>query len=257
MRLLIERDMKFKAIFIFSFLLFSTMTLASPLPCTIWQTQVEAHPVKPYKNKDGTLVIKKGETDEHCRLKYSKTEKWQTQFFDGALPGWPIPKEKFKSWTQSEKELVLKFLSEQPQALKALNDVTLLRGFKSKFKNNPGATVKALNAIALYDNFFSSAEKSRILSHELSHLYLHNLNPEKLANLVSELGWRQEGKENSLVRLPNYSLLKPDSAQSITEDIANHLEDFLHDQVNLRKKFPERYKLIQGIVPADFKLENP
>ena len=249
--------MKFTVIFILSFLLFSTITLASPLPCTIWQTQVEAHPVKPYKNKDGTLVIKKGETDEHCRLKYPKTEKWQTQFFDGALPGWPIPKEKFKSWTQSEKELVLKFLSEQPQALRTLNDVTLLRGSKSKFKNNPDTTTKALNAIAFYDNFFSSVEKLRILSHELSHLYLHNLNPEKLANLVSELGWRQEGKENSLVRLANYSLLKPDSAQSITEDIANHLEDFLHDQVNLRKKFPERYKLIQDIVPADFKLENP
>ena len=195
--------MKFTVIFILSFLLFSTITLASPLPCTIWQTQVEAHPVKPYKNKDGTLVIKKGETDEHCRLKYPKTEKWQTQFFDGALPGWPIPKEKFKSWTQSEKELVLKFLSEQPQALRTRNDVTLLRGSKSKFKNNPDTTTKALNAIAFYDNFFSSVEKSRILSHELSHLYLHNLNLEKLANLVSELGWRQEGKDNSLVRLPS------------------------------------------------------
>lgn len=257
MRLLIERDMNFTAIFIFSFLLFPTTTLASPLPCTIWQTQVEAHLVKPYKNKDGTLVIKKSQTVEHCRLKYPKTEKWQTQFFDSAIPGWPIPEEKFKSWTQSEKELVLKFLSEQPQALRALNDIVLLRGSKSKFKNNPGAAVKALNAIALYDNFFSSKEKSRILSHELSHLYLHNLNPEKLADLVSELGWRQEGKENSLVRLPSYPLLKPDSAQSITEDIANHLEDFLHDQKNLHKKFPDRYKSIKEIVPSDFKLENP
>ena len=130
--------MKFIAIFITSFLFFSKIALASPLPCTIWQTQVEAHPVKPYKNKDGTLVIKKGETDEHCRLKYPKTEKWQTQFFNGAIPGWPIPE-----------------------------------------------------------------EKSRILSHELIHLYLHNLKPEKLANIFFELGWRQEGKDNSLVRLPS------------------------------------------------------
>jgi len=91
----------------------------------------------------------------------------------------------------------------------------------------------------------------------LIHLYLHNLKPEKLANIFFELGWRQEGKDNSLVRLPSYPLLKPDSAQSITEDVANHLEDFLHDQESLRKKFPERYKLIQDIVPADFKLENP
>jgi hypothetical protein len=248
--------MKFITFFIFSFLLFSKITLASPLPCTIWQTQAKAHPVKPYKNKNGTHIIK-SETDEHCRLKYPKTEKWQTQFFDGVFSGWPMPDEKFKNWTQSEKELVLKFLSGQPQALRALNDIKLLRVSKSKFKNNPGAAVKALNAIALYDNFFSSEEKSRILSHELSHLYLYNLNQEKLANLVSELGWRQEVKENSLIRLPNYLLLKPDSAQSITEDIANHLEDFLHDRENLRKNFPDRYKLIQETVPADFKLENP
>ncbi|MBY0414228.1 MAG: hypothetical protein K2Q18_08685 [Bdellovibrionales bacterium] len=82
--------MKLKAILIFSSLLFSITTLASPLPCTIWQTRVKAHPVKPYKNKNGTLIIKKGDTDEHCKLKYPKIEKWQTQFFDGAIPEWPI-----------------------------------------------------------------------------------------------------------------------------------------------------------------------
>jgi hypothetical protein len=93
--------MKFIAIFIFSFL-YSKITLASPLPCTIWQTEVENHPVKPYKNKNGTLVIK-GETDEHCRFKYPKTEKWQTQFFDGVISGWPLKEEAFKSWKQEEK----------------------------------------------------------------------------------------------------------------------------------------------------------
>lgn len=249
--------MKFIAIFITSFLLFSKIALASPLPCTIWQTKVKAHPVKPYKNKDGTLVIKKGDTDEHCRLKYPKTEKWQTQFFDGAIPGWPLKEETFKSWTQEEKEIVLSFMSEQPQVFRDLNDVKFLRGVNSKYRKNPGTAVKTLNAIALYDSFFQSKEKSRILSHEISHLYLHKLDPEKLADLIYELGWRKKAEEKSLIHLPDHALIRPDSAYSFTEDIANHFEDFLHAEEKLRKKFPKRYELIKGLLPSTFKLEKP
>ena len=249
--------MKLKAIFIFSALIFSRATVASPLPCTIWQTKVKAHPVKPYKNKKGTLVIKKGETAEHCKLKYPKTEKWQTQFLDGAISRWPLKEETFKSWTQEEKEIVLSFMSEQPQVFRDLNDVKFLRGVNSKYRNNPGAAVKTLNAIALYDSFFQSKEKSRILSHEISHLYLHKLDSEKLADLIYELGWRKKAEEKSLIRSPDHALLRPDSANSFTEDIANHFEDFLHAEGKLRNKFPKRYELIKGLLPSTFKLEKP
>jgi hypothetical protein len=146
-------------------------------------------------------------------------------------------------------------LSIQPKALKKLN-VQILRGLRSRSTKNPGTTVKRFNSIALYDDFFESQEQVRILSLELSHLYLHDLDKTKLSMLVSELGWRRNSKEDSLLRL-NYPLLKPDSAHNSTEDIANHLEDFLHDRENLQRKFPLRYELIRNLVPVDFQMEKP
>ena len=108
----------------------------------------------------------------------------------------------------------------------------------------------------LCDNFFSSSKQGRILAHELSHLYLHGLDQAKLADLVEELGWRHDKLSRKSIRLKDSPKLKQDSDQSITEDIANHLEEFLYDEISLLKKFPTRPELIRKLVPSDFKLEN-
>lgn len=248
--------MKFKAILIFSSLLFSTITFASPLPCTIWQTRVKAHPVKPYKNKNGTLVIKKGDTDEHCKLKYPKTEKWQTQFFDGEIPGWPLKEEMFKSWTQKEKEIVLNFMSEQPSLFRELDNVKILRGTRSRYRNNPGAAVKKVDAIALYDSFFKSKEKSQIISHELSHLYTYKMEQDKVLRLLEAMGWESDERTDKPSRSNKVPLLKADSSDSFTEDLANHFEIYLHNPKLLKNKNIKAFDAFKDVMGINFKLEN-
>jgi len=150
---------------------------------------------------------------------------------------------------------VLRALSIQPRVLRELF-AKMARGVISNSPKNPGATVKSLDTIALYDEFFKSSDQDRILAHELAHLYIHGLDQTKLADLVEELGWRYGKVSRYAIRLKDAPKLKQDSDQSMTEDIANHLEDFLYDESGLLKKFPKRYELIRRLVPSDFKLEK-
>lgn len=164
-------------------------------------------------------------------------------------------KKKFKAWTQAEKEAVLRALSSQPRVLRELT-AKMARAVVSNSPKNPGATVKKLDSIVLYDIYFFSSDQDRVLTHELSHLYLHGLDQAKLADLVEELGWRHDKVSRKSLRLKDSPKLKEDSDQSITEDIANHLEDFLYDEIGLLKKYPKRHELIRRLVPSDFKLEK-
>ncbi len=236
------------------FLIFYSVN-SSANECEWWQTQVKATTVKQHTRESHS--VSSHSRKAHCRATFPKVEKWHTQFSDKLISDWPIKGEAFKSWAQTEKEIILQILSEQPLVFRNFNDVKFFRGEKSKHKNNPSTTVKTLNAITLYDDFFKSSEKSRIISHEMAHLYLHHLDKEKIANFAYELGWRENPKNGALVHLPNYSLLKSDSDQSLTEDITNHLEDYLHEPKKLNKKFPTRYKMIRELVSPDFKLEKP
>lgn len=236
-------------------LLFSFSAHASPLPCTEWQVKVRTHPVKKYKREDGT-EYSKTTREEYCRDKFPAVTHWQDRFVDTAPIDWPESDEKFKAWNQREKAAVLKSLSAQPRALRELA-AKLARAVISYPPKNPGTAVKKLDMIVLYDVFFTSSNQDRILSHELSHLYLHGLDQSKLADLVEELGWRYDKLSRRPVRLRGAPKLRQDSDQSVTEDISNHLEDFLHDESGLLKKFPKRYELIRKLVPSDFKLEKP
>ena len=83
-------------------------------------------------------------------------------------------------------------------------------------------------AITLYDEFFNSNKKSRILSHEISHLYLFERSREEIATLVYLMGWREETKTKNLIRITNSPRLKPKSLLDLSEDIADHFEYYLH-----------------------------
>jgi hypothetical protein len=178
------------------------------------------------------------------------------RFTDGKIKGWPNKTEKFKNWTQLEKETVLKYLSEQPTLFRNLSGVTFLRGVKSIYDKNPGAAVKKLNAIAVYDEFFSSNKKSQILSHEISHLYIHEQDREEVVTLVYFMGWREETETKNLTRLSHHSPLKPNSSNDVSEDLADHFEYFLHHPNVLEIKNKQAFDYIQKIMGKDFKLEK-
>lgn len=105
----------------------STTIWASPPPCTKWQVKVGAHDIQAYQRKDGTPV-KGSDKNIHCRHKFPKVQERQERFTDQMPTDWPLPSERFKPWTQLEKEILLKWLSEQPRALRELKGITFLRG---------------------------------------------------------------------------------------------------------------------------------
>ncbi|GEM_PF-2769580 len=245
--------MKTKISLCFIYLL-STKALASPPPCSKWEFIVRSHEVQAYEKKDGTKISESTKKD-YCKNKFPKVESWQERLTDGGVSNWPIKTEKFKSWTQLEKETVLKYLSEQPAAFRNLAGITFLRGIRSVYEGNPGAAVRDLNAIALYDGFFVSNNKSQILSHEISHIYIHQLKNDDLLQLVHLMGWRQHSQAKTFLRLDNIPLLRPTS-NDLSEDIANNFEFFLHHQQSLQVKNKEVFDHINKVMGKDFKLER-
>lgn len=246
-----------KIMLIIVLITFSTTLWASPPPCTKWQVKVGAHEVQAYQRKDGTPV-KGSEKETFCRLKFPKVEEWQDRFTDKMPAGWPIPNEKFKPWTQLEKEILLKWLSEQPKALRELKGITFLRGVVSTaHSKNPGAAVKRINAIALYDEFFRAEKKSAILSHELSHIYMYDLRENlHMEDLIFLMGWQKNEHSRLHERDKKIPLLKKDSEFDVFEDLANHFEVYLHNPNDLKNKNPSAFKKLSELVGTQFKLEK-
>jgi hypothetical protein len=246
--------MKIKLFLLLTFFL-STNAMASPPPCTKWEFIVRSHEVQAYEKKDGTKVSESKKKD-FCKNKFPKVESWQKRFTDGKIADWPNKTEDSKKWTQLEKETVLKYLSEQPALYRNISGVTFLRGVKSIYDKNPGAAVKRLNAISLYDEFFTSNKKSQILSHEISHLHVYEHNREEITKLVYLMGWREETETTNLIRLTQSPPLKPNSFHDLSEDLANHFEFYLHNPRELSVKSKQAHDYIQNIMGKDFKLEK-
>ncbi len=239
------------------YITFCNTLWASPPPCSKWEVLVRAHEVQAYQRKDGTPV-KGSDKETFCRLKFPKVEEWQERFTDQMPAGWPLPNEKFKPWTQLEKEILLKWLSEQPKALRELKGITFLRGSISSLdQKNPGAAVKRINAMALYDEFFKANNKSAILSHELSHIYMYDLRTNiHMDKLISLMGWSQNKRSNLYERDKRLPLLKKDSEFDVFEDLANHFEVYLHNPNDLKNKNPAAFKKLSELVGTQFKLEK-
>jgi hypothetical protein len=246
--------MKIKLFLYLTFFL-STHVVASPPPCSKWEFIIRSHEVQAYEKKDGTKVTRSIKKN-FCKNKFPKVESWQERFTDGKIKGWPNETENFKIWTQLEEETVLKYLSEQPAIFRNIPGITFLRGIKSIYDKNPGAAVKRLNAITLYDDFFTSNKKSQILSHELSHIYVYERDREEIVNLVYIMGWREETETKNLIRFTHSPPLKPTSLHDVSEDLANHFEYFLHHPEELNVKSKRASDYIQRLMGKDFKLEK-
>jgi hypothetical protein len=237
-------------------LLLSTSSFASAPPCSKWEFLVRAHEVQAYQRDNG-VSVSKAQKKEYCKLKFQRTEKWQERFTDKAPNGWPNFKEKFKPWSQLEKEVVLKHLNKQPYDLVNLDGITFLRGVESSaHPKNPGASVHRLNAVALYDEFFKSNHKSEVISHELSHIFMYKFQNEKMDDLIFLMGWKYSKSKDNYFRDSHIPLLKEDSKFDIYEDIANHFEVYLHNPKELQNKNLKAFQKLQEIVGPQFKLEK-
>ena len=234
-------------------LLANINVFASELPCADFQISVNSSDVQAYSRKDGTQ-FSEAFRKEHCKDVYPGTKEWSESFKDTPLQSW-IYKENFKPWTKKEKETILKMIYLWPKEFKSWKNPELYRATKSQFPNNPGASLPIANAIIIYDNFFKFPNPHIVLSHELAHLYLFSSSPLKLKRILTATGW-----EWDLSNRPKWTSknkpLKPDSIDSPSEDLANHIEDFLHSREKLKNDRPEVFKLLEDLLGTDFRLKD-
>jgi hypothetical protein len=234
-------------------MLLSGSVNASELPCNQFETLVTGHDVEAYQKQNGTTVPATKRVT-HCREIFPGTKNWADGFKDITLPGWPYP-EKFKPWTKAEKEIVLNLIAQWPEAFKNLKGIALHRAVVSQFKDNPGASFPKANAIVLYDSFFASVSPFRVLSHELGHIQILTMEPRKLELVLLRTGWAKNN-DKKLYWSGLISPLKQDSPHSPSEDLANHIEDFLHARASLQKARPEAFKALEELLGSEFKLKE-
>lgn len=234
-------------------LFFSFNLSASELPCSEFEVYVKSSNVQSHTKKDGTLVTG-AFRKEHCREIYPGIKNWVESFQDNSLVNW-IYKDSFIKWSKKEKEIILKMISLWPDEFKNWQNPKLYRAKKSQFPNNPGASFPLENAIIIYDNFFKLKNPHIVLSHELAHLYIFSSSPEKLKKILTATGWGWD-----LSKRPRWTSknkpLKEDSVDSPSEDLANHIEDFLHEREKLKRNRPEVFKLLEDLLGTDFRLKD-
>ena len=234
-------------------LLTSNLISASELPCSEFEVYVKASEVRAHTKQDGTQ-ISKSDRKEHCREIYLGTKKWIESFKNTSLVHWPYD-EHFKQWSKKEKEIILKMISIWPDAFKNWEGISLYRANKSKFPNNPGASLPIANSIIVYDNFFTFSKAHTVLTHELAHIYILTLSPEKLDRILNASGWERDPSNRQKWSGKNQPL-KEDSIDSPSEDLANHIEDFLHSPAMLKIARPNIFKLLENLMGPEFQLKD-
>lgn len=229
-----------KIIFLFIFLTTVIQVVsANEVVCKIDEIKIKGSYVNSYKRLDGAPVsgyYKK----QYCRKSSLKLE--SLSFKDTSPKLWKL-KEKFKSWNDKEISIVLDSLEKLPSYFKNKKIKSFHRGIKSRFENNPATTLPISNEIVLYDSFFKSKEKERILAHEISHILYLNLTSEEKINFAKVLGWNI----SPLIRPKK--VIYPDSLDGPAEDIANNIEAYFYDrerQLKLNKNISEFIQELVG-----------
>ncbi|MBT3982099.1 MAG: hypothetical protein HOE90_12145 [Bacteriovoracaceae bacterium] len=178
----------FKFLITAFFISFTSLVFAKDIKCENWQIYVKKHLVKAYIKSDGTK-IKKSIRKAHCRERWNNADIWGPTFKNQRPVYWPNKNEIFKKWTNLEKELVLKLLSEIPSIEHYKLD-KLLRAVKSKDKNNPASTIEVKQDIVLYNLFFKAINKKEILLHEFAHIIFYKLSEKEKYKFAKLSGWR-------------------------------------------------------------------
>ena len=160
---------------------------ASKTSCREFEFVVRQHNVKAHNRKGGAKVSVT-ERKAHCRVLYPRTENWIDSFRDTKISDWPY-EETFKGWSYKDKEIVLKLISQWPNTFTAYDGLTIYRADTSKTKGNPAAILPKSKAIVLYDEFFRLKDQSQVFSHEMAHLHILSLDPEKLRLILKDSGW--------------------------------------------------------------------
>ncbi len=226
--------------FIFILLLISFPTAQAAIVCPDGQFPVIAHPRNAYSKQDGTQV-KATNVKEQCRP-YRKLTTPIPKFLSSKPAHWPIPNEKFKSWTKEEETGIRQILGRLPNALTHIGEIKFHRsGEKSP---NPALSNSENKIITIYDSI-STHDKSRVIAHELAHFYWDSMSDLEKEKYNEAAQWikSKDGKSISLTRK---GVPIQDSYLGPHEDFSNNVELFLYQKESLSKN-PELIKLLENL----------
>jgi hypothetical protein len=193
--------------------------------------------------------------EEYCGKNCkSVLEDFEKKLKNGKPTGWPLS-EKISSWKSSEKNLVAEALSQIPDVLVSNSNFFIYRMKKSIDHPNIATNAKMdPRSIVLYDDAFAGNHQlSRVIAHELAHIYYDKL-PEQVALTyqysTNWFSFRKSGSKDDLWISRKEGFVQPDGRVSPEEDFANNLEFYLFDPQKLKTVTPHAYEWIRSNVNA-------
>lgn len=222
-------------------LLLLLISSAFAMPCGPHEIYVREQWINAYTKQDNTKVSahsRKAHCRELTRFNYFQDSTKQT--FKGI-------KTNIKKWNPEEKKQIEEYLDKLPFWLKKYKLTEILRGDIGNNPLNPAATIPLTRTLLIFDHFFKSSNKQDILIHEISHIAIYDIEPDTIEEFSRASGWR---KSKTGKRVPPKRLLFEDSANSLGEDLANHIEAYYSSREKLMLFNPLSFLIIQQIIQS-------
>lgn len=112
---------------------------------------------------------------------------------------------------------------------------------------NPAAAIPLTKTLLIFDHFFKSPNKQDIIIHEISHIAIYDIDPDTIEEFSRASGWR---KDKTGKRVTPKKLLFEDSANSLNEDLVNHIEAYYASKEKLMLFNPLSFLIIQQIIQS-------
>jgi len=185
---------------------------------------VRSHPRNAYTKTDGTAVSAT-QVKEQCRP-YKTLKKPEPNFTTHAPKNWPNPNEKFKIWSKEEEFKIRSILEKLPKSITNIGNITLLRSAEKS--QNPSVSNSENQIIVIYDSV-ASHDLSRIISHELAHIYWDSIDSTLQKNFQTAADWKIS-KDNKTISLKRKNITIQDSYLGPHEDFSNLIELFIQNK---------------------------
>lgn len=135
-----------------------------------------------------------------------------------------------------------------PGWLKKYKLTEILRGDIGGNGLNPAAAIPLTKTLLIFDQFFKASNQPDILVHELSHIALHNIDPQMAIKFANSSGWILERNKRPV---PPRKVILPDSVNSVGEDFANQIEIFHSIPEKLLQFNPQTFQLIKELIKRE------
>ncbi|MEI8346352.1 MAG: hypothetical protein WCG27_02715 [Pseudomonadota bacterium] len=218
----------------------------SACACAPDEYPVRSHFRKGYYKKNGTYYSETTVVSS-CKKKRPNHDFAYERFKTLQPPGWPHRGESLSSWTERQKEDVLDAFATLPLYLMKGTVRGIYRLKRSKYPNNPGASLLESGAIVLYDDAFGP-KLPRIVAHELAHFLYSGLSLEDKDSYEKATGWKYNYNiKDHKVYLEHRDIgfVSENAKNNPEEDFCVNVEFYLFDNAQLKKTTPTAFSWIE------------